>query len=181
MSDKAIHGRDDNTQDGLAVTASTLETQASKRGLDVKAYDTDQLIVDLTTAVTDQFDQFTPTTPLEVENWITGTPLTVATDDSGSIAGSGSDTYDYTVPAGKTLYLTGFTVSSANTLKTEMQIEDASFTSQHVEFAPANSGVTKTYEVGIKTVAAGKRLRFINTNRGVTAASMYTSIDGVLK
>lgn len=99
-----------------------------------------------------------------------------------AIAASGSDNHDYTVTAGKTLYLDQIESTASGKAKMEVEIETGVATGVfNTIYAQFNSTSTPNMSVIMSnpiTVAAGVRVRVIMTNKDLLAEDMYSTISG---
>lgn len=102
--------------------------------------------------------------------------------DASSIAAAATDDHDYTVTAGKTLYLTQIEASASGKAKMEVKVETAvgsgTFTSKFVQFnSTADTNMSIRLEDPI-AVAAGVKVRVTMTNRDISAQDLYSTICG---
>lgn len=137
-----------------------------------------RLVVDIQNAA----GEFTITNPLPVT--IEASPGTHINDykDASSIAAAGTDNHDYTVTAGKTLYLTQVESSGSGKAKMLLQIETGVATGVFTpKFAQFNSTATSDMQLTLTQsiiVAAGVRVRVTMTNRDNQAQDLYSTICG---
>lgn len=123
-----------------------------------------------------------PTNPLFVSNdTIPGTSINDY-KRAIAIAAGASDTHDYTVTAGKTLYLNQIESTGSGKAKVEVEIETGvgtgTFTTRWVQFnSTADPNMTLHIDNAV-VVAAGVRVRVVITNKDVAAADLYTTISG---
>ena len=92
--------------------------------------------------------------------------------------------HDYTVPAGKVLFVTQFSGAASGRAKFELQVETGVatgvFTTKFVEFnSTANPNVGKELKA-VLTVAAGVIVRMVKTNRDLVVQDLYSTISGQL-
>lgn len=125
---------------------------------------------------------FSPTNPLPVTfDAISGTSI-ADYKDASAIAAAASDNHDYTVTAGKTLYLDQIEASASGKAKMLISVETAvasgTFTPRFVQFnstAETNMSVKLSNPI---TVAAGVRVRVTMTNRDLLSQDLYSTICG---
>lgn len=125
---------------------------------------------------------YTVTNPLPVS---IDTNLGTTVDDfkdAASIAAAASDNHDYTVTAGKTLYLNQIESTGSGKAKMVVAIETGVatgvFTTKFTQFnSTADSNMSIKLEDAIP-VAAGVRVRVTMTNRDNQAQDLYSTICG---
>lgn len=99
-----------------------------------------------------------------------------------AIAAGATDNHDYTVTAGKTLYLDEVNSTASGKAKMEVQVETGVATAVfNTFFVQFNSTATPNMWISLDnpiTVAAGVRVRIVMTNKDVAAEDMYSTISG---
>jgi len=112
---------------------------------------------------------------------IIGTPINDF-KDAASIAAAASDNHDYTVTAGKTLYLNQIESSASGKAKMQLAVETGVATGVFtIGFVQFNSTATPDMSILIQNaipVAAGVRVRVTMTNRDNQSQDTYSSICG---
>lgn len=125
---------------------------------------------------------FSPTNPLPVTiDTAAGTTIDDYKDAS-AIAAAASDNHDYTVTAGKTLYLSQIYSSASGKAKMLVAVETGvgtgTFTTKFVQFnSTAETNMVISLEDAIP-VAAGVRVRCTMTNRDLLSQDLYSTICG---
>lgn len=119
-------------------------------------------------------------------------PVYISADNVGSeindyntasaVAANATSNHDYTVTAGKTLFLRQIEAAGSGRMKIEVQIETGvatnTFTTRFVQFSStAQTNMSIHLESPI-SVAAGVRVRVIRTNRDNQAQDLYSTICG---
>lgn len=101
---------------------------------------------------------------------------------ASSIAAAASDNHDYTVTAGKTLFLNQVESSGSGKAKMLISVETAvasgTFTTRFVQF---NSTSDNNMHIKLEnpiSVAAGVRVRVVMTNRDLLSQDLYSTISG---
>lgn len=125
---------------------------------------------------------FSASNPLPVTiDSASGTPVTDY-KDAAAIAAAATDNHDYTVTAGKTLYLDQVESSGSGKAKMLLQIETGVATGVFTPyFAQFNSTGTPNMTLKLsnaRAVAAGVRVRVSMTNRDLVAQDLYSTICG---
>lgn len=110
-----------------------------------------------------------------------GTPVNNY-NTAASVAAAATSTHDYTVTAGKTLYLNQIEASGSAKMKIEVRIETGVATSvfdtKWVQFnSTADTNMTIHIDNPI-AVATGVRVRIIRTNKDNQAQDLYSTISG---
>ncbi len=123
-----------------------------------------------------------PTNPLYVtDSDVTGTSVN-SYKDASAIAAGASDSHDYTVTAGKTLYLSQVEASSSGKAKMILQVETGVATGVfNPYFAQFNSSASPSMSIHLEApipVAAGVRVRVVMSNRDLLAEDLYSTISG---
>jgi hypothetical protein len=102
--------------------------------------------------------------------------------DAVAIASGASDNHDYTVTAGKTLYLDQIESSGSGKAKMMLAIETGVatgvFTTRFVQFNSTATSDMSLHLANAITVPAGVRVRVTMTNRDLLAADLYSTISG---
>lgn len=125
---------------------------------------------------------FSAANPLPVTiDSTSGSPVTDYKDAS-AIAAAASDNHDYTVTAGKTLFLDQIESAASGKAKMLLQIETGVATGVFTPyFAQFNSTGTPNMTLKLsnaRSVAAGVRVRVTMTNRDLVAQDLYSTICG---
>jgi hypothetical protein len=125
---------------------------------------------------------FSNTNPLFVTQAdATGTPVENY-NTSASLAAGATSNHDYTVTAGKTLFLRQFWASASGKLKIEIQLETGAatgiFNTIYVGFnSTANPNIPVSILSG-KSQVAGAKVRIIRTNEDKASMDVYSTISG---
>lgn len=124
---------------------------------------------------------FSPTNPLPVVFEVGGSGV-CDYKDASSIASGASDNHDYTVTAGKTLYLNMVQASASGKAKMVLQVEtgvaSGVFTTKGAQFNSTATADMSFYIPSPIVVAAGVRVRVIMSNRDLLSEDLYSSIIG---
>lgn len=124
---------------------------------------------------------FSPSNPLPVVFEVGGTSV-CDYKDASSIAAGASDNHDYTVTAGKTLYLNMIQSSASGKAKMVLQVEtgvaSGVFTTKGAQFNSTATSDMEFYLPSPVVVAAGVRVRVIMSNRDLLSQDLYSSIIG---
>lgn len=98
-----------------------------------------------------------------------------------SVAGSGVDNHDYTVPVNKVFEFEGILGSASGLIKVEIQfsLDGLAFSEIGARFNDRPPGIDCSFRT--KNIPAGGKVRLIRTNRQNQAFNVSTTILGVLK
>lgn len=101
---------------------------------------------------------------------------------ASAIAAGASSNHDYTVTAGKTLFLRQVESSASGRIKMEIQVETGVatgvFLTRFVQFGSTSVGNMSIHLESPISVAAGVRVRVIRTNRDLLPQDVYSTICG---
>lgn len=101
---------------------------------------------------------------------------------SAAVAAAASTNHDYTVTALKTLLLSQIEASASGKMKIEVQVEtgvaSGVFTSKFVQFNSTANPNMSVHLASPISVAAGVRVRVIETNKDNQAQDLYSTISG---
>lgn len=99
-----------------------------------------------------------------------------------AIAAGASDNHDYTVTAGKTLYLNQLESSGSGKVKMQVDVETGVATNVFTTYwSQFNSTATPNMHISVQNpilVAAGVRVRLVMTNKDTAAEDIYSTISG---
>lgn len=159
-----------NLKDG-AGTSITSTTVGAKQALDVSLKDVSGNPLG------------TSLYPIVITQSVNGDGTEINTFNSASaIAAAATSNHDYTVTAGKTLFLTQIEASASGKAKIEIQVETAAasgtFTTKFVQF---NSTAETNMSIKLASplaVVAGAKVRIIRTNRENQPQDLYSTICG---
>jgi hypothetical protein len=176
-TDPANIGVVGQTRNAAAADSRQVERVTAKRGTTA----TDVVAMDVSLH-DENGNNYTPANPLPVSisNEETGTPVDLHTETSDVTPG-GSQTVDYTVPAGGPLTLKAIHVASAVSMKVLISIgASGGPTRRHTKFLTAACPNAVIEFNKNEVVAVGDIVRVVFENRDQQNSAGYVTLDGML-